>query len=253
MYKNRVIRHLNSMEEREILYSILRSGVSERDQGSSRIVLLDFSDNTREVLERLNINTDCVIKINVGKAGSIQSSQERDVYESATEEEVSILADIYAYGDVVQIMEKVDESGVCQIFRDMIDDVYEESDGYTLVDDEDIDEYLDRYAEYLVDYYGDYEDLNEARYVVERAFEDFDNYIHLIYNLTGYTSDNAQVGYNACGNLKAYDYGYFDTSENSECCFSGDTYSIKVEKYLSSVVNLDEVNAAELEKIALGM
>lgn len=252
MYKNRVIRQLNPMEEREILYSILRDGVSERDQGSSRIVLLDFCENTREILERLNINTNCVIKINVGKAGSIQSSQERDVYESATEEEVDILADIYAYGNVVQIMEKVDESGICQIFRDMIDDVYEEAGGYALVDDEDLDEYFDKYAEYLVDYYG-YDDLNEARDAVERAFEDFDNYIHLIYNLTGYTSDNAQVGYNATGDLKAYDYGYFDTSENSECCFSGDTYSIKVEKYLSSIVEANEVNAAELEKIALGM
>lgn len=232
--KRREIKRLSLEQESKILESLIdfaASGDAVLHNGSSRVVFCDVDAYTYSLLsDFVPVGRDIVIKINMGSAGAIQSQQERDVYESADETQVEYLADIYCYGNCIQVMEAVLLDGD---LYDIADDVY-----YCLQQD-DIYDNTDFAIQVARSYYCiDYDkELNEEQTAfVNDNFNDIieiRNCISLISELIGWTGDLTQLGKNQDGEVVLYDYGYFSDS-GDECVNDEDIWKFTQDDWLSS-------------------
>ena len=178
---------LTKVQEKYILNNI---DYDDRiDSGSSRAVFYCQP----YVLEYLGIETDreCVIKLAIGHGGLNQHQTEVEMWlESGGNNQH--LAEIFAAGQFVSIMEKVD----IRDYSDLADSL----------DDYDINESVIRYLDYQCD-------INE-----EDDKEIFDNEykevckvaetIAFLASYNGCTSDNGQIGKTEDGRYVAYDYGF---------------------------------------------
>lgn len=238
----REVRKLSKLEERMILRAIEDDGLWDTDNGSSRAVLLSLGDRTVKTLEALDINADSVIKISIGCGGCNQSKFEREAYETATPTQVSALADIYAYGAAIQIMEKLD----CNLFN-FFENLFEctgVNDDGTAYDNirtacrhQMVEEYLDWYKD---------DDLSQE-YLDDLAIE-FDIYLQKIFYVTGSTGDNVQVGLDKNGNIKCYDYGFFKGATHSEyCCHAYcEEVSYRLDEYVGRILDDDGSSLQEI-------
>lgn len=238
----REVRKLSKLEERMILRAIEDDGLWDTDNGSSRAVLLSLGDRTVKTLEALDINVDSVIKISIGRGGCNQSKFEREAYETATPTQVSALADIYAYGAAIQIMEKLD----CDLtgFFENLFECIGVNDDRTAYDNirtacrhQIVEEYLDWHKE----------DGLSQEYLDDLAVE-FDIYLQKITYITGTTGDNSQVGLDKNGNIKCYDYGFFRGAAHSEyCCHAYcDEVSYRLDEYVGRILDDDGSNLQEI-------
>lgn len=238
----REVRKLSKLEERMILRAIEDDELWDTDNGSSRAVLLSLGDRTVKTLEALDINADSVIKISIGRGGCNQSKFEREAYETATPTQVSALADIYAYGAAIQIMEKLD----CNLFN-FFENLFEctgVNDDGTAYDNirtacrhQMVEEYLDWYKD---------DDLSQE-YLDDLAIE-FDIYLQKIFYVTGSTGDNVQVGLDKNGNIKCYDYGFFKGATHSEyCCHAYcEEVSYRLDEYVGRILDDDGSSLQEI-------
>lgn len=217
--KNREIRQLTFNEEKCLL-ELLRKVCCE-DNGSSRCVVFPYLHLAEEpfaeivtYLHSIGITKTCVIKVNIGSAGCVQSYQERNVYESTDDYGVEYLADIYAYGYVVQIMEYV--NGI-----ELAEQAFEWIDNGDYIFDREFEFFKEAYG------YNCNEDLTDEQIEEiekwmkddrELAFDTFDAITYLCDCMVGYTGDAYQVGLSEDGKVKAYDFGYFSNSTHKECC-----------------------------------
>lgn len=149
--------------------------------GSSRAV---FSvDN--DLKEILNIKTDvpCIIKMSLGIGGYRQSKREYEVFKYMGER---YLAEIFARGSILTVMEQVDTDW----------DFYEFYE-YNNCDVED----------HLTEIYG--EETDTAEY--QKNYKIYSAAAEVVYALEDYlgtTADNAQIGVADSGRVVAYDYGF---------------------------------------------
>ncbi len=242
---------LTSSQERRILQAILDDNLAEHDNGSSRVVFLELGENTNEVLRELNIPTNCVIKVNIGSAGCEQSYQEREIFSEAYENyDDNILATIYAYGDVIQIMEKLQP---CSFLESVFDGCYDYDESRyfrKIVFYEKVHQYM-KYTSFL----KELEPLERENRLVALAERMFD-YLQVICQYTGTCGDNYQVGLDMNGNIKSYDYGFIraDSVEYHDShCFEGDYDSIawRVDSYIRQILQLSDFSPAELQDIAI--
>lgn len=160
---------------------------------------------------RLDTNVNLVIKVAMGIGGQTQSNREIATFLDYGDE---YLARIYAYGRIIEIMEKVDE----------LDSTYREWDYYSE-------------GELFVNIYGVNEELNEefmedgkyrseclplgAKEEDKAEFEKAMSTIEALNDIFGETSDNGQIGRASDGRIVAYDYG-FDTFECEDERWSSD-------------------------------
>lgn len=242
-----IIRKLNTLEEEMILRALFNDENWDNDNGSSRVVFLSLGEETIEVLEKLGINTNCVIKINIGKSGCVQSKQERDIYIDAWENgHAGCFATIYAYGTSMQIMEKLD-CRITYFFRDAYDCLYfDDGVGYHRTNEERFYDFAEEYAADIEHHGFNQEELEDFAY-------EFGDFLDTIAMYTGITGDNSQVGFDEHFNIKSYDYGYFSDSDNSECCFQNDPYDIamNIDNYIGNILSLERITPENLEDIAL--
>ena len=126
-------------------------------------------------------NSNLVLKLGCGHGGIHQNNREVELYEQYGEDYP--LGRIIAAGKFCVLMENI--TPVSECYRD-VDDLSEWTPEQ-LAD------------EYEVDY-------DEAQDVIDA--------VSALDNINGYTSDNAQVGYNQLGQMVAYDYGF----ESGEGC-----------------------------------
>lgn len=179
---------LTLKQEREII-EYLQSHMDDLfiASGSSRAVF-SIDDVIVSMLELYGVNlpTAAVIKMSLGLGGYRQSCREFDMFYDMRNAE-KYLANIYARGSVLTIMESVD---VDWDFLEFYDCYYLEVKEYMEIfdDDEDSDEYRQNYEIYSA---------------AAETMNALENYL-------GTTSDNAQVGRAEDGRFVAYDYG-FDT------------------------------------------
>ena len=234
-YRFREVRKLSKLEERMILKAIEDDELWDTDNGSSRAVLLSLGEKTVEVLKSLDINPDSVIKVSIGNGGCNQSKFERDAYETATPAQVSILADIYAYGRTIQIMERLDCS-LTSFFQDLYEctDINSDDNGY--------DEIRSTDMHYMVkNYFMWNDDENISPEYLDDLAVQFDIYLQKIYYMTGGPGDNCQVGLDINGNIKCYDYGFFRGATHSEyCCHEYcEEVSWNLDKYVNRILDDD--------------
>jgi len=247
------MEQLTIEQEREILLAILNDKIDDCDNGSSRVVFLELGENTTAVLNRLHIPTNCVIKVNIGSAGCTQSHQERELFWRAFEDgRENLFATIYAYGKVIQIMEKLE----CNSFLE---------DVYYCCDSED-----DHYYR-PIHFYDRIDQIIKTKYRIEKdetlvTFDSFyEQYMRLTENMvtflqdisdyTGASGDDYQVGFDSNGLIKSYDYGFTRQGSRKTHCFSGDYDSIacNVDYYIEEILHLDFISPDELEEIAQEM
>lgn len=219
--KYREVAKLSLQQEKDILDSLIEfaaSGEANMNNGSSRVVFCGIDAYTYDLLKDfVPAGRNVVVKINMGSAGVIQSQQERDVYESADSMQVEYLADIYCYGNCIQVMEAVSTETNYDMVntRDIADEVY-----YCL--QQDIYNDIDFATQVARSYY--YIDCDKELNEEQTAFVN-DNFndiieirscISLISELIGWTGDLTQLGKNQDGEIVLYDYGYFSDS-GDEC------------------------------------
>lgn len=242
---------LTSNQERRILQAILDDSLADHDNGSSRVVFLELGENTNEVLREFNIPTNCVIKVNIGSAGCEQSRQEREIFWEAYENyDDNVLATIYAYGDVIQIMEKLQP---CNFLENVFDGCYNcDESGYfkRISFYDEVYEYI-KYTSFLKEL-----DPLEREGRLTILAEKMLDYLQVICRYTGTCGDNYQVGLDAEGNIKSYDYGFIkaDSEEYRDShCFAGDSDSIawRVDSYIRQILQLPYFSPAGLQDIAL--
>ena len=245
------MERLTSSQERKILQAILDDNLADHDNGSSRVVFLELGENTNEALRELNIPTNCVIKINIGSAGCEQSYQEREIFSEAYDNyDDNILATIYAYGDVIQIMEKLQP---CNFLENVFDDCYncDESGYFKRISFYEQVLRCIKYSSFL----KELEPLERENQLITLAEKMFD-FLQAICQYTGTCGDNYQVGLDAKGNIKSYDYGFVKT-DNEEYhgshCFAGNYDSIAwmVDDYIRQILQLPYFSPAGLQDIAL--
>lgn len=231
----REVRKLSKLEERMILKAIEDDGLWDTDNGSSRAVLLSLGDKTVEALKALDISADSVIKISIGRGGCNQSKFEREAYETATPTQVSVLADIYAYGSAIQIMEKLD-CDLTNFFENLFEctQVNDDRTGYYEVCIADRQDIVSGYLRWHK------EDGLSQEYLDDLAVE-FDIYLQKIVYVTGTTGDNSQVGLDKNGNIKCYDYGFFRGAAHSEyCCHDYcEEVSWRLDEYVGRILDDD--------------
>ena len=231
----REVRKLSKLEERMILKAIEDDGLWDTDNGSSRAVLLSLGDRTVETLKALDINADSVIKVSIGRGGCNQSKFEREAYETATPTQVSALANIYAYGAAIQIMEKLN-CDLTGFFENLFEctGVNGDGTGYYEVCVADRQDIVSGYLRWYKD-----DDLSQE-YLDDLAVE-FDIYLQKIFYVTGATGDNSQVGLDKNGNIKCYDYGYFKGAGHYDyCCHEYcEEVSYRLDEYIYRILDDD--------------
>lgn len=127
-----------------------------------------------------------MVKIAFGAGGMNQNILETAAYENYGSD--APIAKIYAVGDVIEIMEVLTLADEAETLRD---------DGIDFINWEDYDGFLyDTYDRVT------YKLLNRA--LLEEMF----NTMWELVDYFGETSDNAQLGLNASGDVVCYDYGY---------------------------------------------
>jgi len=242
---------LTYSQERRILEAILNDSLADHDNGSSRVVFLELGENTNKVLRELNIPTNCVIKVNIGSAGCEQSYQEREIFSEAYDNyDDNILATIYAYGDVVQIMEKLQP---CNFLESVFDECYgSDESGYfkRIAFYEQLHRCM-KYSSFLKEL-EPFEREDRLTVLAEKMFD----YLQAICQYTGPCGDNYQVGLDAEGNIKSYDYGFIkaDSEEYHDShCFAGDYDGIawRVDDYIRQILQLPCFSPAGLQDVAL--
>lgn len=196
-----VIR-LTHKEEVEILNYLKKQcelSKSSFESGSSRVaVKIQWNgcmDGSQEFFNKLNerfgthgsyYTTSFMVKIAFGAGGMNQNILETAAYENYGSD--APIAKVYAVGDVIEIMEVLTLADESEILRDEGIEFYN----------------WESYDEYLYENYGpvSYKLLNRA--LLEEMF----NTMWELANYFGQTSDNAQLGLNASGDIVCYDYGY---------------------------------------------
>lgn len=169
------------------------------DSGSSRVaVKMGWNgciDGSNEFFNKLNerfgthgsyYTTSFMVKIAFGAGGMNQNILEASAYENYGSD--APIARVYAVGDVIEIMEVLTLADEAETLRD---------EGIEYTDWEDYDEYLYQCYDAV-----SYKLLNRA--LLEEMF----NTMWELVNYFGETSDNAQLGLNADGDVVCYDYGY---------------------------------------------
>lgn len=150
--------------------------------GSSRAV---FSiDNDLKDMLNIRTNVPCIIKMSLGIGGYRQSKREYEVFKGMGER---YLAEIFARGSVLTVMEEVDTDW----------DFYEFYE-YNSCDVED----------YLTEIYGE-DEVDTAEY--QKNYKIYSAAAEVVYALVDYlgeTADNAQIGVARSGRVVAYDYGF---------------------------------------------
>lgn len=204
-------------EEKTILNALMESAVYV-DSGSSRIVF-EFeagriSSAIKAIFDRLGVDvTDCVIKVALTHAGLNQSEVEIDTW--LAHGDTNFLAPIYAYGQLITIMKRVDV-----LNDDNVSFLYEMNDYNS------VEEYLaDGRSKEAYDIWEELVGFNPklaSDHFIETQYE--------LDNILGSTTDNEQVGvYIEDGQLYivAYDYGFNPDTEDSIAVYTSDhTYDI---------------------------
>lgn len=214
-----MITHYMSASEEKDFISDLTEYLEKYDRdsiyvgnGSSRIVL----DTPTFMAEKyykvwgLDINREYIVKIAVGLGGKTQMDNEIEAYEAYGD--CLPLAKIPAYGEFVEIMEKVDTS---------IYDLYNENTWYGLYYYKDYYKLFQEGGEFESDYDEAYtyeelckivqEKKPEEKETIEEYLRLHDQIEEVVKELDdnfGYTSDNEQVGQDADGRVVSYDYGF---------------------------------------------
>lgn len=193
--------------------NVIQHGLGELiDNGAARAVY----EITAELADYLQIPHRAVIKVAVGVGGYHQTQVEIETFAKYGR---NYLAEIYAHGRFVEIMERVDaDSDDYRDFADSCGDVLD-------------------YMEYNLDK-SDYTD-EEWQHI----YEDYDEAFHVISFLEdelGCTSDNGQLGRASDGRLVAYDYGFVsgngcDGQTSDLTDYIGDD---KFDEYLTQLVDL---------------
>lgn len=174
---------LSNTQERKILESLNNN--KRIHAGSSRIVF----DLDNEIAEELGLEGRWVAKLVMGINGQNQMHLEVETYLKYPE---GPLARIGAYGRYVEIMEYIDDS----------EDFYDFVESY----DADAEYYCDDCIRQME---CETEEEFERRYNKElRLMRKAASTIEYLEGIFGYTTDNAQIGYNEDGDLVAYDYGF---------------------------------------------
>lgn len=250
------MKHLTYEEESSILMAMLTDkidGGMQCDNGSSRSVYLDLGHNTQHALEKLGIDTNCVIKVNIGSAGCLQSLEERETYERACGNgHEGYFAAIYAYGAIIQIVERLDLTLTYDFFEYIFCCGYESDDDayYELAD-------CGRAVRSAVSRSLDYGWSERELY---HFAEQMGDYLNTICLYTGTTGDNYQIGLDDCGNLKCFDYGYNNVDGSDEYheshCFTtcGDSWYISqhVAEYITELLSAHAVLPRDIQEIAQG-
>ena len=166
------------------------------ESGSSRVaVKMQWNgciDGSKELFNTLNkkFGTQDIysfmVKIAFGAGGMNQNILEVSAYENYGSD--APIARVYAVGDIIEIMEVLTLADEAETLRD---------EGIEYTDWEDYDEYLYQCYDAV-----SYKLLNRA--LLEEMF----NTMWELVNYFGETSDNAQLGLNADGDVVCYDYGY---------------------------------------------
>lgn len=172
---------LSQQEEREIIESIYKNHLAYIGNGASRLVF----EASQEIYDKYCDGHAAVIKVAVGQGGIIQNRHECDAYLEYGH--LGYFATIYAYGQLVEIMEQVD-TFECRDFLDFGDE--EEED----------------FATYLIDDCG-------YRIEADDAYE-FLRVAYALCDIFGYTGDNGQLGFTENGAIVAYDYGFYCDNDN---------------------------------------
>ena len=154
--------------------------------GSSRAVFT-VDDGLAKILG--HSFDDCVIKMSLGLGGYRQSKLEYNTY---MENPDAPLADILARGSVFTVMEYVDTD---YYFYEFYDEFNCDAFDYVSYQDEDDRPIEEREADERFQ-----ERVAEMEVVADVIWQ--------LCNIFGETSDNCQLGKNACGDYVAYDYGF---------------------------------------------
>jgi len=156
------MRELTIKEEYELLQELIRDDVDFINNGSSRAVF--------------EFDTNRIVKVAMDKQGRRQNKNEIELFRAAGND---YLAEIYAYGRFIIVMEQVE----AECMEDMLD-VYYENDFFNYKDKE-----------------------------IERVSE----VINFLSEHTGETDDNFQLGWSLKRNLLvSYDYGYNTEYRNKD-------------------------------------
>lgn len=204
-------------EEKTILNELMESGVYV-DSGSSRIVF-EFEEgavsaDTEAIFNRLGVDIDnCVIKVALTHAGLNQSELEVNTW--LEHSDANFLAPIYAYGQLITIMARVEDLG-----DEMVAFLYDMNDYNS------VEEYLEDGRNETI--YRDWEDI--FRVDPKLASDRFIDTQYELDNILGSTNDNEQVGvYFEDGEfyIVAYDYGFNPSTEDCTAFYtSNHTYAI---------------------------
>lgn len=205
-------------EEKTILNELMESA-EYIGSGSSRLVF-SFEDFERvplgveAIFDRLGVDAeDCVIKVALTHAGLNQSELEVNTW--LENSDANFLAPIYAYGQLITIMKRVEV-----LDDDNVEFLYDMSNYNS------VEEYLEDTDDEAS--YGDWEDLVGVN--PKLASDRFIETQNELDNLLGSTTDNEQVGvYIEEGQfyVVAYDYGFNPNEENCTAFYtSSHTYDI---------------------------
>lgn len=205
-------------EEKTILNELMESA-EYVGSGSSRLVFA-FEDFERvplgveAIFDRLGVDAeDCVVKVALTHAGLNQSELEVNTW--LENSDANFLAPIYAYGQLITIMKRVNV-----LNDDNVSFLYDMSDYGS------IEEYLEDGGD--EGYYGDWED--DVGVNPKLASDRFIETQNALDDILGSTADNEQVGvYIEEGQLYvvAYDYGFNPSEENCTAFYtSSHTYAI---------------------------
>lgn len=215
---------LTPAQERFILKQL--EGCEPFDHGASRACF----ECPTEIVKALGLNTEYeyIIKLAMGLGGLSQNQLEILTYQQYGESHP--LAQIFAAGRYVEIMEKLE---IEYDFRDFVD-----NDCYFCEDDDSGEEY-----------WGFNEEIASE---VEVAVE-------LLSDLFGQTNDNGQIGYsNLSGTYVSYDYGFTtekyrddQMSDLSEYIVYDEVNLINYLRELSDILEQEEELLGSVEKTIL--
>ncbi len=215
------IHYMSRLEEKDFISDLvaylnkIQDNTIEDDlyigNGSSRIVLKTPSTIIEKYYKTwgLDLNREYVIKIAAGLGGKTQMDNEIEAYENYGE---LPLASIPAYGDFVEIMEKVERVdtsfygdagwygfyyakdlykffGEGREFGDVDKTAYSSQELCQIV--------FEKHPEMR----AEADDFMARQDKISRAVEILDDYL-------GHTTDNEQLGSNADGDIVCYDYGF---------------------------------------------
>lgn len=167
------------------------------DNGSSRFVM-DVSDKIFDYL-KLDPSREYVLKLAVGHGGFNQHQREVEMWKDVNDN--SFLAEIFAAGYFISIMEKVE---TCD-YIDFAEGMYW---------DDDKSEAVRNFLDYE---WNIQEDDDEFEPEYNRMLKVADSICNLAY-YNGTTSDNGQLGLTPDGRYVAYDYGFISGNGcDSQC------------------------------------